>query len=124
MFCNTKMQTEIVERKFRSEGLSCKLLHGDIGQGSRNRVMDAFRKADFNILIATDVVARGIDVDDIDAVFNYDIPNDNEIYLHRIGRTARAGKSGKAFSLLAYKDKPRFEEIKRYTACNPTPYEL
>lgn len=124
VFCNTKMQTEIVERRLRSDGLSCGLLHGDIGQGTRNRVMDDFRKSKFDILIATDVVARGIDVDDIDAVFNFDIPKDNEIYLHRIGRTARAGKSGKAFSLVAYKDRAQMDEIKRYTACDPEPYIL
>jgi Superfamily II DNA and RNA helicases len=86
--------------------------------------MDGFRKNKFNVLVATDVVARGIDVDDVEAVFNLDIPNENEFYLHRIGRTGRAGRSGKAYSLVAYMDKPRMEEIIRYTSCNPEPYNL
>lgn len=124
VFCNTKTQTEKVAARLASAGISSELLHGSLGQGARNRVMDAYRKDKFDVLVATDVVARGIDVDDIEAVFNFDIPNENEFYLHRIGRTARAGKSGKAFSMIAYKDKPRMEEIVRYTACNPDIYEI
>ena len=124
VFCNTKDQTAKVGDKLAKEGLSVKVLHGDIGQGGRNRVMDAFRKDKFDLLVATDVVARGIDVDDIEAVFNYDIPKENELYLHRIGRTARAGKSGKAYSLVAFLDKPRMEEIIRYTAASPKEYIL
>ena len=124
VFCNTKTGTEKALRKLESYGISCELLHGSIGQGKRNRVMDAYRKDKFDVLVATDVVARGIDVDDVEAVFNYDIPNENEFYLHRIGRTARAGKSGKAFSLVAYTERARMEEIIRYTCCDPTEYEL
>ncbi len=124
VFCNTKTQTEKVAARLASAGISSELLHGSLGQGARNRVMDAYRKDKFDVLVATDVVARGIDVDDIEAVFNFDIPNENEFYLHRIGRTARAGKSGKAFSMISYKDKPRMEEIVRYTACNPDIYEI
>ncbi|MBP5180030.1 MAG: DEAD/DEAH box helicase [Clostridiales bacterium] len=124
IFCNTRTQTEKVLRKLESAGISCGILHGSIGQGGRNRVMDGFRKNKFDVLVATDVVARGIDVDDVEAVFNLDIPNENEFYLHRIGRTGRAGRSGKAYSLVAYMDKPRMEEIVRYTSCNPEPYKL
>ena len=124
VFCNTRTQTEKVLRKLESHGIICDALHGNIGQGGRNRVMDGFRKNKFDVLVATDVVARGIDVDDVEAVFNYDIPNENEFYLHRIGRTGRAGRSGKAYSLVAYMDKPRMEEIIRYTACNPELYNL
>ena len=124
VFCNTRTQTEKVLRKLESAGISCGILHGSIGQGGRNRVMDGFRKNKFDVLVATDVVARGIDVDDVEAVFNLDIPNENEFYLHRIGRTGRAGRSGKAYSLVAYMDKPRMEEIVRYTSCNPEPYKL
>ncbi|MBR1797653.1 MAG: DEAD/DEAH box helicase [Clostridiales bacterium] len=124
VFCNTRTQTEKVLRKLESSGISCDILHGNIGQGGRNRVMDGFRRDKFNVLVATDVVARGIDVDDVEAVFNHDIPNENEFYLHRIGRTGRAGRSGKAFSLVAYMDKARMEEIIRYTACDPVTYEL
>ena len=86
--------------------------------------MDAYRKDKFDVLVATDVVARGIDVDDIEAVFNYDIPTENEFYLHRIGRTARAGKSGKAFSLVAFKERDRMEQIVRYTSCDPEEYTI
>lgn len=124
VFCNTRTQTEKVLRKLETHGISCDILHGSIGQGGRNRVMDGFRKNKFDVLVATDVVARGIDVDDVEAVFNYDIPNENEFYLHRIGRTGRAGRSGKAFLLVAYMDKSRMEEIIRYTACNPEIYNL
>ena len=124
VFCNTRTQTEKVLRKLESHGISCDALHGNIGQGGRNRVMDGFRKNKFNVLVATDVVARGIDVDDVEAVFNFDIPNENEFYLHRIGRTGRAGRSGKAYSLVAYMDKSRMEEIIRYTSCNPEIYNL
>lgn len=123
VFCNTKTTTSKVGDMLTTKGLSAKVLHGDIGQGARNKVMDQYRADKFDVLVATDVVARGIDVDDIEAIFNYDIPKENELYLHRIGRTARAGKSGKAFSLVAYLDRPRMEEIIRYTKVNPVPYE-
>ena len=124
VFCNTKTTTSKVGDMLTAKGLSAKVLHGDIGQGARNKVMDQYRADKFDVLVATDVVARGIDVDDIEAIFNYDIPKENELYLHRIGRTARAGKSGKAFSLVAYLDRPKMEEIIRYTKVNPVPYEI
>lgn len=124
VFCNTKSQTEMVSIRLESRGLSCNLLHGSIGQGTRNRVMDAYRKNKFDVLVATDVIARGIDVDDVEAVFNYDIPTENEFYLHRIGRTGRAGRSGRAFSLVSYKQRDRMAEIIRYTSCNPEEYDL
>ena len=124
IFCNTKNQTENVAVKLEARGLSVKLLHGSIGQGTRNRVMDAYRKDKFDVLVATDVIARGIDVDDVEAVFNYDIPTENEFYLHRIGRTGRAGRSGKAFSFVSYKERDRMAEIIRYTSCDPEEYTL
>ena len=124
VFCNTRTQTEKVQRRLEEHGISCDILHGSISQGGRNRVMDGFRKNKIDVLVATDVVARGIDVDDVEAVFNYDIPNENEFYLHRIGRTGRAGRSGKAFSLVAFMDKARMEEIIRYTSCDPEIYNL
>ena len=124
VFCNTKSTTSKVGEMLTHAGVSAKVLHGDIGQGTRNKVMDQYRADKFDVLVATDVVARGIDVDDIEAIFNYDIPKENELYLHRIGRTARAGKSGKAFSLVAYLDRPRMEEIIRYTKTDPKLYEI
>lgn len=124
IFCNTRRQTEKVYEYMQSKGRSCRMLHGSIGQGRRNRVMDEYRKDRFEVLVATDVIARGIDVDDIEVVFNFDIPAENEFYLHRIGRTARAGKSGRAFSLVSYKERARMDEIIRYTACDPKEYIL
>ena len=124
VFCNTKVQTTKVGEQLTAAGVSARVLHGDCSQRERNRVMDMYRADKFDVLVATDVVARGIDVDDIEAVFNYDIPKENELYLHRIGRTARAGKAGKAFSFVAYLDRPRMEEIIRYTKIDPKPYEI
>ncbi|MCR4688441.1 MAG: DEAD/DEAH box helicase [Saccharofermentans sp.] len=124
VFCNTKTEASKVCEKMTGEGVKADCLHGDVSQGKRNRVMDSYRRDKFDVLVATDVVARGIDVDDIEAVFNYDIPKENELYLHRIGRTARAGKQGKAFSLVSYMEQSRMEEIIRYTKVDPKPYEL
>lgn len=90
-------------------------LHGDMSQSLRNRVMNSFRNKSIKVLVATDVAARGIDVDDIEAVFNYDIPQDEEYYVHRIGRTGRAGKTGKAFSFAYGRSLHRLREIQRYT---------
>lgn len=89
-------------------------LHGDLKQMQRDRVMNSFRNGRTDILIATDVAARGIDVDDVEAVFNYDIPQDDEYYVHRIGRTGRAGREGKAFSLVVGREVYKLREIQRY----------
>ena len=119
VFCNTKRETEKVAGKLELAGIRCDMLHGSISQGKRNKVMDGYRKGKFDVLVATDVVARGIDVDDIEAVFNYEIPNENEFYLHRIGRTGRAGRSGQAYSLVSFTERARMDEIMRYTRCDP-----
>jgi ATP-dependent RNA helicase DeaD len=124
VFCNTKDQTSKVGAKLATAGIKAGILHGDISQGKRNKVMDSYRSGKTDVLVATDVAARGIDVDDIEAVFNYDIPNENELYLHRIGRTARAGKTGSAYSLVSFKERDRMEEIIRYTKANPQEYTL
>ncbi len=124
VFCNTKTEASKVCARLSQSGISSEVLHGDISQGARNRVMESYRKDKFDVLVATDVVARGIDVDDIEAVFNYDIPNENELYLHRIGRTARAGKRGRSFSLVSFMEQGRMDEIIRYTKVDPSPYVL
>ena len=124
VFCNTKDQASKVAARLDRAGMSVQVLHGDIGQGKRNRVMDDYRHNRFDCLVGTDVIARGIDVDDIEAVFNYDIPNENELYLHRIGRTARAGKSGAAYSLVSFVEQDRMDEIIRYTCASPAEYML
>ena len=115
IFCNTKSKVERVTAALKKRGLQAEALHGDVPQRLRNRVMDGYRQGFFHILVATDVAARGIDVNDVEGVINYDVPSENEYYLHRIGRTGRARKQGVAFTLMAYTEKPRMEEILRYT---------
>ena len=97
IFCNTKRQVDELVSNLKGRGYFAEGLHGDMKQQQRDRVMNSFRNGRTDILVATDVAARGIDVDDVDIVFNYDLPQDEEYYVHRIGRTGRAGKSGLAF---------------------------
>lgn len=113
-FCNTKTRVRVVSEGIRRLGYKVECLHGDIGQGARNRIMEDFRRGKFDILVASDVVARGIDVSDIDTVFNFEVPNENEYYLHRIGRTGRAGRDGQAFTFINYAQSIRMDEILRY----------
>ncbi|MGN1137362.1 MAG: DEAD/DEAH box helicase [Oscillospiraceae bacterium] len=101
VFCNTKKMVDELTETLVSKGFKAAGLHGDMKQQSRTQVLNAFKSGRLNILIATDVAARGIDVDDVDAVFNYDLPQDNEYYIHRIGRTGRAGKSGHAYTIIS-----------------------
>jgi ATP-dependent RNA helicase DeaD len=114
VFCNTKKRVDELAASLQTRGYSVEALHGDMRQEQRDRVMSKFRKGHFNILIATDVAARGIDVDDIEAVFNYDIPNDEEYYVHRIGRTGRAGRKGKAFTFVVGREIYKLKDIQRY----------
>ena len=115
VFCNTKRKVDEVVEELQQKGFAAEGLHGDMNQNQRNRVMAKFRSGTVTILVATDVAARGIDVSDVDAVFNYDFPLDPEYYVHRIGRTGRAGKSGKAFSFIWGKEKFRLRDIENYT---------
>ena len=101
VFCNTKKMVDELTDTLVSKGFKASGLHGDMKQESRTQVLNAFKSGAINVLIATDVAARGIDVDDVDAVFNYDLPQDNEYYIHRIGRTGRAGKSGAAYTIIS-----------------------
>lgn len=114
VFCNTKRRVDEVAQTLQSRGYAAEALHGDMKQEQRDRVMARFRKGLLDILVATDVAARGIDVDDINAVFNYDIPEDLEYYVHRIGRTGRAGRSGKAYSLVVGRDIFQLKDIQKY----------
>jgi ATP-dependent RNA helicase DeaD len=114
IFCNTKRRTDTLARRLRARGFPSEKLHGDMTQGQRERVMGKFRKGEISVLVATDVAARGIDVEGIDAVFNYDVPNDPEYYVHRIGRTARAGRGGSSFTLVSPHEMPRLRDIQRY----------
>ena len=119
VFVNTKDMTQRLTKRLQDLGYKADCLHGDMKQSSRNYVMQQFRKGKFNILLATDVAARGIDIDDIEAVINYDIPNENEYYLHRIGRTGRAKRTGVAFTLLTYTESVRFDDILKYIHADP-----
>jgi len=115
VFCNTKKRVDELALTLQSRGYAAEALHGDMKQGQRDRVMTKFRKGAVDILIATDVAARGIDVDNIEAVINYDIPNDEEYYVHRIGRTGRVGRSGKAFTFVSGRELYKLRDIQRYT---------
>ncbi len=121
IFCNTKFMTDRLTSQLKKEGYSAECLHGDIPQSKRNVVMSDFRKGKFPILVATDVAARGIDVDDVEAVINFDLPEENEYYLHRIGRTGRAHKHGVSFSLVTFRESVRMDEILKYMIAKPLP---
>lgn len=114
IFCNTKRMVEALEVEIAQRGYKVDSLHGDMRQSSRDNVMKKFRKGTIDVLIATDVAARGLDVSDIDLVFNYDLPQQAEYYVHRIGRTARAGKKGASFTFVTSRDSPKFKEIEKY----------
>lgn len=114
IFCNTKHMVDELTGELQNRGYLAEGLHGDLKQQQRDRVMKDFRTGKTEILVATDVAARGIDVDDIEVVFNYDLPQDDEYYVHRIGRTGRAGKPGKAYSFVRGKEVYKLKEIMRY----------
>jgi len=124
VFINTKDMTQRLTKRLQDAGYPAECLHGDMRQSARNQVMQGYRKGKFQILLATDVAARGIDVDDVEAVINYDLPNENEYYLHRIGRTGRAKKHGVAFTLLTYSESVRLDAILKYIEANPVPLKF
>jgi len=115
IFCNQKKRVDEIVEELMLRGYSAEGLHGDLRQSQRTQVMNRFRSGNVSYLVATDVAARGLDVDNLDAVINYDIPLDEEYYVHRIGRTGRAGKSGKAFTLVVGSERNRLREIMNYT---------
>lgn len=121
IFCNTKFITDRLTERLKKEGYQAECIHGDVKQSQRNVVMNDFRRGKFPILIATDVAARGIDVDDVEAVINFDLPAENEYYLHRIGRTGRAHKHGVSFSLVTFQESVRMDEILKYMIAKPLP---
>ncbi len=123
VFCNTKKRVDELTSSLQTRGYSAEALHGDMKQTERDRVMTKFRKGNIDILVATDVAARGIDVNDIEAVFNYDIPSDEEYYVHRIGRTGRAGKKGVSYSFVFGRDIFKLKDIQRYTKSEILPMQ-
>lgn len=114
VFCNTKKQVDILVNGLLGRGYFAAGLHGDLKQAQRDRVMQGFRTGKTEVLVATDVAARGIDVDEVEAVFNYDLPQDDEYYVHRVGRTGRAGRVGRSFSFVSGKEVYKLREIQRY----------
>ena len=114
VFCSTKIMVDELDDHLHARGYSTDRLHGDITQATRTRVMDKFRRRGFEFLIATDVAARGLDVDDLEVVFNFDLPNDAEDYTHRIGRTGRAGKKGMAFTFVAGRELYKMQNMIHY----------
>lgn len=121
VFVNTKFMTQRVADRLVKQGYQAEALHGDIRQSQRTRIMNDYKKGKFPILVATDVAARGIDVDDVEAVINYDLPNENEYYLHRIGRTGRARRHGVSFTMMTFQETVRMDEILKYMHTRPTP---
>jgi ATP-dependent RNA helicase DeaD len=115
VFCNTKQMVEDATEALAARGYLADRIHGDIAQNNRERVIKKFRDGSVELLVATDVAARGLDIDDVDVVFNYDLPYDPEDYVHRIGRTGRAGRNGKSITFVYGRDIYRLEAIERYT---------
>ena len=118
-FCNTKNMTDRLVGLLRMRGVKCEGIHGDIQQSQRERTLKRFRDGEMQVLVATDVAARGLDIDDVDAVINFDMPDQNEDYIHRIGRTGRAKKHGAAFVLTgSITDEIRLDEVRKQTGNN------
>lgn len=116
IFCNTKHMCQRLCDEFQRTGASCDCIHGDIRQSQREKTMQQYRDGKLEILIATDVASRGIDVEDVDCVINYDIPLENEYYVHRIGRTGRAKKKGVAYSIIGnFPEQAKLDEIAKYS---------
>lgn len=115
VFCNTKRAVDELVDTLKTRGYLADGLHGDMKQQQRERVMASFRKGDIETLVATDVAARGIDVENIEVVFNYDLPQDEESYVHRIGRTGRAGRQGRAFTFVTGREIYKLKSIQKYT---------
>ena len=119
IFCNTKHMCQRLCDEFQRAGLNCECIHGDIRQSQREKTMQRYRDGKLMVLIATDVASRGIDVDDVDCVINYDVPEENEYYVHRIGRTGRAKRKGSAYTLIGnFPEKAKLDEIAKF--CNFT----
>ena len=115
-FCNTKNMTDRLSGLLRMRNISCEAIHGDIQQRVREKTLQKFREGKLRVLAATDVAARGLDIDDVDAVFNYDVPDENEYYIHRIGRTGRARRHGVAYSLVSsITEGIRLDDIRKNT---------
>jgi len=114
IFCSTKIMVDELDEHLHARGYAVDRLHGDMSQAQRDRVMEKFRRRGFEFLVATDVAARGLDLDDLEVVFNFDLPNDAEDYIHRIGRTGRAGKTGRAFTFVSGRELYKLQNMVRF----------
>jgi superfamily II DNA/RNA helicase len=127
-FASSKLKVKEITKSLRRLGLNVGEMHSDLAQSERDDIMHKFRNGHINILVATDIVSRGIDIDDIDLVINFDVPHDPEDYVHRIGRTARAGAEGCAITFISLDDQPKFRQIERFLGKDvykvPIPAEL
>ena len=125
IFCNTKHMCQRLCDEFQRAGLDCECIHGDIKQSQREKTMQRYRAGKLAVLIATDVASRGIDVDDVECVINYDIPEENEYYVHRIGRTGRARRKGSAYSMVGnFPEKAKLDEIAKFSGYTIQPMVL
>ena len=125
IFCNTKHMCQRLCDDFQRAGLDCECIHGDIKQSQREKTMQRYRSGKLAVLIATDVASRGIDVDDVECVINYDIPEENEYYVHRIGRTGRARRKGSAYSMIGnFPEKAKLDEIAKFSGYTILPMVL
>ena len=125
IFCNTKHMCQRLCDEFQRAGLDCECIHGDIKQSLREKTMQKYRAGKLEVLIATDVASRGIDVDDVECVINYDIPAENEYYVHRIGRTGRARRKGSAYSMIGnFPEKAKLDEIAKFSGYTIRPVQL
>ena len=125
IFCNTKHMCQRLTDDFQRAGLDCQCIHGDVRQSQREKTMQRYRDGKLAILVATDVASRGIDVDDVDCVINYDIPEENEYYVHRVGRTGRARRKGIAWSIVSnFPEKAKLDEICKFCQFTVTPMIL
>ena len=125
IFCNTKHMCQRLTDDFQRAGMDCQCIHGDIRQSQREKTMQRFRDGKLAILVATDVASRGIDVDDVDCVINYDIPEENEYYVHRVGRTGRAKRKGVAWSMVSnFPEKAKLDEICKFCQFTVIPMVL
>jgi ATP-dependent RNA helicase DeaD len=124
VFCNTKYKVDHLVSKLQKAGYAAEGLHGGKTQSQRDRIMRGFRTGHTRVLVATDVAARGLDVNNVEAVFNFDLPQDTEYYVHRIGRTGRAGKAGKAFTFVEDGEHKQLREIRKYPTVNLCKQEL
>jgi len=125
IFCNTKHMCQRLSDDLQRAGLDCDCIHGDIKQSQREKTMLRYRQGKLAILVATDVASRGIDVDDVDCVINYDVPEENEYYVHRIGRTGRAKRKGSAYSVIGnFPEKAKLDEIAKFSGYTIKPMKL